>query len=85
MKPLKNNILVVDAGEDTKTTAMGIILTEDPDKGSSKPGVAVAVGPEVETVKVGDKIALEWNKGLPITVKGEKAILIQEDFVRAVY
>lgn len=85
MKPLKNNVLVVDAGENTKTTPMGIILTEDFNKGSSKPGIVVAVGPDVENVNVGDKIALEWNSGLPITIKGEKAILIKEVFVMGVY
>lgn len=84
MKPLKNNILVVDTGEDTKTTASGIILQTDIETGS-KPGFVLAVGPDVESVKVQDKIALEWNKGLPITLNGEKAILISEEFVKAVY
>lgn len=85
MKPLRNNILVVDAGENTKTSPMGIILTEDFNKGSSKPGIVIAIGPGVENVNVGDKIALEWNNGLPMTIKGEKAILIKEDFVMGVY
>lgn len=84
MKPLKNNILVVDTGEDTKTTSSGIILQTDVETGS-KPGFVLAVGPDVEAIKVQDKIALEWNKGLPITLEGEKAILISEEFVKAVY
>ena len=50
MKPLKNYVLVADAGEDTKTTAGGIILQTDIDTGS-KPGFVVAVGPDVQNVK----------------------------------
>lgn len=85
MRPLKNNILVVDTGEATNTTSGGIILQSEVDKGSSKPGFVIAVGPDVEFINPTDKIALDWGKGLPVTVEGEKAILISEDFVRGVY
>ena len=85
MRPLKNNLLVVDAGEENKTTAAGIILKTDLDKGSSKPGIVMAVGPDVKHVKVRDKIALQWEKGLPIMIQGEKALLIEEDYIKAVY
>lgn len=84
MKPLKNYVLVVDAGEDTKTTAGGIILTDSIDTGS-KPGFVLAVGPDTLNVKKTDKVALDWGKGMPITIKGEKAILISEDFIYGVY
>ena len=85
MRPLKNNILVVDTGESNKTTAAGIILQTEVDKGSSKPGFVLAVGPDVQVVEVQDKIALDWSKGLPITIEGEKAILISEDYVRGIF
>lgn len=85
MKPLKDNVLVVDSGEKNNTTASGIILQTDLDKGSSKPGIAMAVGPDAKSVKAGDKIALRWDKGLPITVEGNKAILISEEFIEAIY
>jgi len=84
MKPTKRNILVVDAGEDTKTTAGGIILQTNVETGS-KPGFVLAVGPLADHIKPKDKVALDWSKGMPITVRGEKAILINEDFILGVY
>ena len=84
MKPLKNYVLVVDAGEDEKKTAGGLILTQSIDTGS-RPGFVVAVGPDVKNVNKTDKIALDWGKGMPITLQNEKALLISEDFVYGVY
>lgn len=84
MNPTKRNVLVVDAGEDTKTTAGGIILQTTVETGS-KPGFVLAVGPQVDHIKPKDKVALDWGKGMPITVKGEKALLINEDFILGVY
>lgn len=84
MKPLKNYVLVADAGEDTKTTAGGIILQTNVETGS-KPGFVIGIGPEVKAVEKATKIALDWSKGMPITVEGEKAILIAEDFIYGVY
>lgn len=84
MKPLKNYILVVDAGVEKKTTESGIILTETIETGS-KPGFVIAIGPDVVDINKTDSVALDWGKGMPITVKGEKAILISEDFVYGIY
>lgn len=84
MNPLKNYVLVVDAGEDTKTTAGGIILTQNMDKGS-KPGFVIAIGPDVKDVKKTDKVALDWGKGMPITLQNEAALLISEEFIYGVY
>lgn len=84
MKPLKNYVLVVDAGEDNKTTSGGIILQTSVETGS-KPGFVIAVGPDVVAVEKATKVALDWSKGLPITVEGEKAILVSEEFIYGVY
>lgn len=85
MKPLKNYILVVETEKET-TTAGGIVLAGDAQLTSgSKPGVAVAVGPDVVDVKAGDTIAVKWSDSLPVTVKGEKAVLLCEDAVYGIY
>lgn len=84
MKPTKNFVLVVDAGEDETRTKGGLILTSPIETGS-KPGFVLAVGPNTVAVKTKDKIALDWGKGMPITLEGEKAILISEDFIYGVY
>jgi co-chaperonin GroES (HSP10) len=84
VKPLKNYVLVVDAGEDQMKTAGGLILTQAVETGS-KPGFIINVGPDVKNVNKADKIALDWGKGMPVTIENEKAILISEDFIYAVY
>jgi|TARA_B110000259_G_scaffold37856_1_gene42945 co-chaperonin GroES (HSP10) len=85
MRPLKNYVLVVDAGEeDVKTTAGGIILQQVIEKGS-KPGLVLAVGVEENAIKPKDKVALDWSKSMPVTVQGEKAVLINSNFIYAIY
>lgn len=84
MKPTKNFVLIVDAGEDTKTTTGGIILQTNVETGS-KPGFVLATGPNTVAVNPKDKVALDWSKGMPITLEGEKAVLISEDFIYGVY
>lgn len=87
MRPLRNQLLVIEVAkaEDSNMSSGGIILRDDKDKGSSQPGCVVAVGDEVEFVKLEDQVALEWNKGLPVTVAGTKCILISEEFIRGIY
>ena len=84
MNPTKNFVLVVDAGEDERTTKGGLILTASIETGS-KPGFVLAAGPNAVSVKPKDKVALDWGKGMPITLEGEKAVLISEDFIYGVY
>jgi co-chaperonin GroES (HSP10) len=84
MKPTKNFVLVVDAGEDETRTKGGLILTAPIETGS-KPGFVLAVGPNTVAIKPQDRIALDWGKGMPITLEGEKAVLISEDFIYGVY
>jgi len=87
MRPMRDQLLVIEVAkaEDSKMSAGGIILTDEKDKGSSAPGCVVAKGPDVEYCRLEDQIALEWNKGLPITVAGVKCVLISEEFVRGIY
>jgi len=85
MKPTKNYVLVADGGDTvSKTTAGGIILQTAVETGS-KPGLVLSVGPAAVAVKALDKVALDWSKGMPITIEGEKAVLISEDFIYGVY
>jgi len=75
MKPLKDYVLVAELKQENKTES-GLILTSKIDK-TTNPGVALAIGPGVsEYLKVGDKVALDWSKGLPVTVESEQAILM---------
>ncbi len=83
MKPLRNYILVAEAKVENKT-ASGLILTTDVETGS-KPGYVLAVGPDSIYVRKGDKVAFNWAKGLPITVEGNKGVLVCEDDILGIY
>lgn len=83
MRPTRNYVLVAELAQENKTES-GLILTSKIDK-TTNPGVVLAIGPEVCDVEVGEKVALDWSKGLPVTVKGEQAILIAEEFIRGVF
>jgi co-chaperonin GroES (HSP10) len=87
MRPLGNQLLVIEVASDgrEKLSPGGIMLTMPQDKGASKPGCVVAMGPDVTDIVLEDQIALEWNKGLPIIVAGTKCILISQEFVRGIY
>ena len=74
IKMIGNNVLVADTKTDSVTTG-GIILTGDTTKGT-KPGVVLAVGGDVTTVSVGDKVYINWAKGLPVDYEGKGAAIV---------
>ena len=83
MKPLKDFLLVVEVKEEA-VSAGGIIMSgAAPD--AAKPAIVVAVGPDVEGVEVGDKIATSWENVVKVRHEGEKAGLLPSESVMAVY
>ena len=83
MKPTKHYVLVIESVKES-TTASGLILTGAAEKGSQA-GEVLAIGPHVEDIKIGDKVALGWDKGLRILHDGKKAVLIAEEYILGVY
>lgn len=83
MKPLHDYVLVVETKAES-TTASGIVLTGATDTGTV-PGVVVAVGPEVAFVRAGDKVAVDWAKGLRVTHESQKAALVPQKAIYGVY
>jgi co-chaperonin GroES (HSP10) len=65
-------------------TESGIILTQRVTTGAL-PGLVLEVGSLVEDIEQGNKVALDWAKGLPVTVEGVKCILVSDEFIRAIY
>ena len=81
MNPLKNYVLVKETKQES-TTSSGIVLSGGAAQGP-KPGIVVAVGPDVnEGIKEGDKVVLAWEKGLRV---GSDSALISDEFILAVY
>lgn len=83
MNPLKNYILVTQAEAETQTSS-GIILAGDTTTGS-KPAKVLAVGPDVNQVRQGEKIAIKWSEAVAVTYQGKAAALISEEFVYGIY
>jgi co-chaperonin GroES (HSP10) len=69
LKPLHDNIVVVDMNFDERKTKSGLVLLSDDGKAEGvrhRWGRVWAVGPEQEDVKVGEWILLEhgrWSRG----------------------
>ena len=82
MKPLRNNVLLIQKAAES-TTSSGLVLMGDAEKGI-KQGVVVAVGPEVKYVSEGNFVVPDWAKGKPTTYQGQQAAVISEDDILAI-
>ena len=81
-KPYKNRILVERVEEETTDT--GIIVTTSASKDRPLEGTVVAVGDEVDDIKVGDKIYFNKYSGSDVTIEGENYILLTTEDVQGV-
>ena len=78
-----SNVLVTDTEKET-TTASGIILTGDTTKGS-KPALVLMAGPEATHITKGDRVFLDWSKGLAVDIpNGQGAAIIDMEHIKAV-
>ena len=82
IKPLRDNVLIAEGKKDTVTDS-GIIL-DGRGLGNTTPGIVVAIGPDVQEVKVGDTVYLDWSKSKPVTVNGAQRVMISECEIIAV-
>lgn len=78
IKPLRDNVLVVDMDFDEQRTRSGIIITSDDGKGHGvKPRWARvwAVGPDQTDVQVGEWVYVEhgrWTRGISVEDNGKE-------------
>lgn len=79
---LKDNVLISEVQKEA-TSAGGIILSGDISK-ASKPGLVLAVGPEVDGLEQGDRVFLTWAESLPVDVEGKQAVICSADSIKAV-
>jgi co-chaperonin GroES (HSP10) len=83
MKMLGNNVLVSEVQKEN-TTASGIILTSETDKGS-KPGLVLAVSSgALGPVMTGNRVFLDWSKSMPVNVDGKAAVIIDAEHIKAI-
>lgn len=81
--PLKDIVLVAENKRES-TTSSGIVIADAQGLGESKTATVLAIGPKVESVVVGDKILLLWNKGQVVTIDGAQRVMIKEEDIVAV-
>ncbi len=80
--PLKNRVVVELVAVEQETSS-GLIK---PDTAKEKPqeGVALAIGKNVEDIKVNDKLIFGKFTGFDIEIGGKKYIIINEDDILAI-
>ena len=83
VRPLGKKVLVAEIKREN-TTSSGIIIEGRDAGGESRSGKVLAIGPEVNSVKVDDKVLLEWNKAAMVTVDGAQRVMILEEHIVAV-
>jgi chaperonin GroES len=81
IKPLADRVVAVREEAATKT-ASGLYL---PDNSKEKPVLAnvVAVGPDVKSLKVGDKIVYKEYSTTELKVNGTEYLIVKEEDVLA--
>ena len=80
IKPTRKNILVAQVARQTISSG-GIIIEGARSINDHQLARALAIGPEVEFVKEGDELLIDWAKGNVIDVEGEQRVLINEIYV----
>lgn len=82
MIPLRDYVLLGEVKEDLKTDS-GIILTQSVTSGH-KPGKIIAMGPDVEGVKVGQQVICNWKASTPVEVEGIMCVLLKQEEIIAI-
>ena len=84
MRMLRDNVLVQEISSKEKETAGGIILTAPLDNKGATPAYVVTVGPDVQFVKAGDHVFLDWKHGTAVDIDDTQAVSIEEKYIKAV-
>ena len=78
-KPLGNNILI--APVKAKEKSEGGIIVPNPTGNHVNQGGVLAIGPDVEKVKVNDVVVLSEYMGVPFSTQGMDCFIVGEDEV----
>jgi co-chaperonin GroES (HSP10) len=83
MKVLHDNVLVTQDDTKETTTASGILLSAESTTGH-RPAIVIAVGDGITEIKAGDKVYLDWTKGMPVELDGVKCAVVEYKEIRLV-
>jgi co-chaperonin GroES (HSP10) len=83
LRPIKKNMIVKLIEKETVTKG-GIVLAGADAQEASK-GTVLAIGSEVELVKVGEVILPNWQKAKPTKFENEDFFVVHEDDVVLIF
>lgn len=83
LRPIKNNV-ILELIEKEKVTASGIIL-KSADPAEVSKGVILAIGPEVDLVKEGEIVLLNWNKAKKVKYEDSDLFIATQDEIILVF
>lgn len=78
VKPRKDFVLIAENKREN-ITASGIVIESNAGLGESKTGTVLAIGPDVKSVEINDKVLLMWNKAQVVTIDGAQRVMIKEE------
>lgn len=81
LRAIKNNVIIELIDQKKETFTGGGIILVTTDKNEAQFAKVVAVGPDVEFIKIGDAILPDWNEVRETVYEKEKVFVINEDFV----
>ncbi len=81
--PIKSKI-ILKMVEKEKSTESGIVLLSG-DPNAPTEGEVVAVAEDIDCVKVGDHVLVNWNQAVRTKVDNEQLFIVKEDAIIAVF
>jgi chaperonin GroES len=81
--PIKSKI-ILKMVEKEKSTESGIVLLSG-DPNAPTEGEVIAIAEDIDCVKVGDHVLVNWNQAVRTKVDNEQFFIVKEDAIIAVF
>lgn len=81
--PIKDRVVLKMIAKEKSTESGIVLLSGDPNAPTE--GEIVAVAPDITTVKVGERVLVNWNQAVRTTVEGEAFYIVKEEAIIAVF
>ncbi len=83
LTPIKSKIILKMIAKD-KTTESGIVLLSG-DPNAPTEGEVIAVPDDITSVKVGDRVLVNWNQAIRAKIDHEDFFIVKEEALIAVF
>ena len=83
LRPIKSNV-IIELIEKEKVTASGIIL-KSADPAQVSKGLILSIGPDVDLVKVGEVVLLNWNNAKRTKYEDKDLFIASQDEIILIF